>query len=149
MGDVLITQEFRNDIFAALERVYIMALKEVSPVISGDLKRGWNVYEVEPLVYVITNSTEYAAWLDEGTGIYATQGAPDYQATPGRKRIGPKTKKALAFSIGGTQIVVKSIAGIKPLMMIQKVASSKKVQKDFDKELEKIFEKHLFANFDS
>ena len=43
-------------------------------------------------------------WLDEGTGLYG----------PHAQRITPTSKKALAFTVNGQQVVVRSTAGIKP-----------------------------------
>jgi phage gpG-like protein len=49
---------------------------------------------------VVGTNVEYAVWLQDGTGIYA-----------GGSPITPKSKKFLAFDIGGTHVFVRSIKG--------------------------------------
>ena len=134
----IITKEFEKDLYLLISETYVNFLEDNSPVQSGNLKRSWVLIKESELIYTITNDAEYAKFLDEGTGIYG----------PKKKiiEIKPKTKQALSFNFGGNKIVVRSvkIKGIKPLQMIQKVASSKKVQSDFDAGLEKLFKKHYF-----
>jgi hypothetical protein len=134
---VLLTAEFKKDLYLLITQTYVKFLEDNSPVQSGNLKRNWKLIEEEPMVYIIYNEAEYSQYLDEGTGIYG----------PKKKKIVPKVKKALSFTIGGHKIVVKSVKGIKPLMMVQKAATSKKVQEDFDKGLQELLEKHFLPAF--
>lgn len=49
----------------------------------------------------ISVQEKYGIWIEEGTGIYGPTGQP----------IRPRSKKALAFKIGGVPVVVKSVKG--------------------------------------
>lgn len=139
-----VTTGFRKDLYMLISKTYLAFLEDVTPVKTGNMKRSWFLVETEPLVYIITNDAEYAKFLDEGTGIYATTGYEnDYKPVMNRKPIVPKTKKALSFKIGRVNIVVKSIKGIKALKLLQKAGTSRKLQKKFDKGLSKLIEKHL------
>jgi hypothetical protein len=139
-----VTAGFRKDLYLLISKTYLKFLEDVTPVKSGNMKRHWFLVETEPLVYVITNDAEYAAFLDEGTGIYATKGFEnDYKPVMNAKPIVPKTKKALAFKIGSANFVVKSVKGIKALKLLQKANTSSKLKKKFDKGLSKLIEKHL------
>jgi hypothetical protein len=72
---------------------------------------------------------DYALYLEYGTGIYAEIGK--------KERIKPKSKKALRFTIGNEEIIVKSVAGMKPQPFIRPVIHSK---------LKKIVEKNILRH---
>lgn len=74
------------------------------PVESGRL-RGSILTELDRdgrgLVVRVGTNVEYALWVERGTGLHG----------PLKRRIYPKTAKALAFTIGGRRVIVSSIAG--------------------------------------
>lgn len=153
MTFVINEKELKKDIILMINNVFIEKLSdltgELTKTKSGRLKNDWFVTEVEPFLFVIDNEQEYAQYVDAGTGIHATRGFPDYSPALGRKPIVPTSKRALAFRIGGVQIIVKSVKGMKPRKILQALSLSKDVEKQAKKELDKILKKHtidLFPN---
>lgn len=70
-----------------------------------------------PVVRVGTNK-KYARWVHDGTGIYG----------PHRRRITPKTKKALAFNgRRGRRVVVRSVRGMEKNEFLKDALSAAKL----------------------
>jgi len=153
MGFVIDEKAMKKDIILMINKVFIRKLEqltgELTKVKSGALKRGWFVTEIEPLLFVIDNEQEYAQYIDAGTGIFATKGYPDYSPMPGRHPIYPLKKKALAFRIGGMQIIVKSVKGIAPRKILQALSLSKDIEKKLQIQLDSIIKKHVFSPFEN
>jgi hypothetical protein len=73
-----------------------------TPVDEGHLAGAWTKKESQERI-VMTNSAEYAVYVNEGTGVYG----------PRSRRITPVNAKVLHWEKGGTQYFAKSVKGIK------------------------------------
>ena len=74
-----------------------------APIKTGNLKDAIRKY-IEGQRAVISATAPYSIFVHEGTGLYG----------PHKTKIVPSAKQALAFSIGGKKIVVRSVKGQKP-----------------------------------
>lgn len=147
MAPTKFEKNLKKDLFLLISKVMINKLEDLTRKKTkngtGEMQRSWELIEVKPFVYEISNSAEHAQYVDAGTGIYATTGIDGgYKKVPGAKPITPKKGKALAFKIGGQQFFVKSVKGIKP-RKIMAVLLSKKVENELQEGLNKIFDKYL------
>ena len=79
------------------------AAVEEAPKARGNLADSIRKY-IEGQRAVISPKASYAFFVHEGTGIYG----------PHKSKIVPKSKKALAFQIGGKTIIRRSVKGQKP-----------------------------------
>ena len=70
-----------------------------TPADEGHLAGAWTKQESQDKV-VMTNSAQYAVYVNEGTGVFH-----------GGSRITPKSQKVLHWEKGGTHYFAKSIAG--------------------------------------
>ena len=70
---------------------------EEAPVVRGNLANRIRKY-IQGLRAIVSATAPYSVFVHEGTGIYG----------PLRRKIVPKTKKALRFFIGGKEIIVRS-----------------------------------------
>lgn len=70
-----------------------------TPVDEGHLSGAWTKQESQDKV-VMTNSAQYAVYVNEGTGVFH-----------GGSRITPTSKKVLHWEKGGTHYFARSIAG--------------------------------------
>lgn len=77
--------------------------QDIAPVRTRNLRNDIKVYEEGDMVMSVGNSNlaSYAKYVHNGTGLYG----------PHKKRIFPKTKKALAFTYKGKKMVRKSVKG--------------------------------------
>lgn len=130
----LLDKKFEKDLYLLIQKVFISALEEETPVTSGEMKRAWNVFKEKDLVYVITNDTEYAEYVERGTGIFG----------PHKKRIYPKNARVLTFKIGGIRVFAHSIKGQMPQLILHKIAHSKKIEDEFRVGLEKLVEERFY-----
>ena len=108
--DELIINEFVGDVKEALVRAVDYTtidmksnIEKEAPVDEGKLQGNWHKEKLDDWVYSIFTNTEYAFWVDQGTGIYGHE----------QRRIYPKHGKYLSFEIDGERIFVRSIAGQK------------------------------------
>lgn len=85
--------------------------KREAPVGRGDLRRDvTGRIEDGGNRGSISFSLKYGRYVVEGTGLYG----------PRKTKIIPKTKRALAFSVGGATIVRRSVKGQKPNPFMQR-----------------------------
>jgi hypothetical protein len=150
----LFNKEFKKELYLLLSKSYLKSLQDLSPVgKTGRLSADWYLVEQADMEYVLVNDTEYANYVDAGTGIYATKGyEKDYAAVPGRKPITPTKKKALAWRVGGggkggSFVVVKSTKGIQARKYVQAAMLSEKAKNTFEKGFDKLIEKNLLKSF--
>lgn len=68
---------------------------------TGGLRSSWHRTQLSAGGFSVASSKTYAAYHQNGTGIYGPRG----------KRIRPVTKKALAFKVGGKRHIFASVAG--------------------------------------
>lgn len=70
--------------------------QDQAPYVTGNLRNDIKVYEDGDLKFEIGNSklAPYAKWVHDGTGLYG----------PHKKRIVPRSKKALAFKYKGKKL---------------------------------------------
>jgi len=79
------------------------AAVEGAPKKTGNLANAIRKY-IESHRAIVKSTAPYSFFVHEGTGLFG----------PYKTRIVPKHKKALAFTIGGQKIVVRSVKGQKP-----------------------------------
>ncbi len=80
--------------------------QDIAPTITRNLRNDIKVFEEGDLHFSVGNSqlAFYAIWVHNGTGLYG----------PLKKRIYPRTKKALAFMYKGAKVVCQSTKGQRP-----------------------------------
>jgi len=82
-------------------------VEEEAPKVTGNLVNHISSYVVDrgqQSYGIVALGAKYTGYVIRGTGIYG----------PYKQRIRPVRKKALAFSYGGAQVVVRSVAGQRP-----------------------------------
>lgn len=97
-------------LFRGLQRAVLYVegvIEDEAPVDSSSLVNSISSYAVNQGSHsygMVVIGAQHARYVIEGTGIYGPKGQPIY----------PRSKKALAFSVGGASVVVRSVKGQRP-----------------------------------
>lgn len=114
-GEEKIKENARKAAEAIKEAVKLTALdvwgnvRENSPVDHGRLAGSWNMKRMSALQYRVSTAVQYAAWVNDGTGIYGSG-----------KPITPKRSRALVFQIRGKTIFARSVKGQRGQKYVEK-----------------------------
>lgn len=114
-GEDRIRQNARKAAEAVQEAVKLTALdvwgnvRENSPVDHGRLAGSWQMQRLSALQYRVSTAVKYAAWVNDGTGIYGS-GQP----------ITPKRARSLVFEINGKTIFARSVKGQRGKKYVEK-----------------------------
>lgn len=114
-GEEKIRENARKAAEAVKEAVKLTALdvwgnvRENSPVDHGRLAGSWSMKRMSALQYRVSTAVKYAAWVNDGTGIYGSG-----------KPITPKRARALVFQIQGKTIFARSVKGQRGQKYVEK-----------------------------